>query len=116
MIAVAEVEAMEAATTIEDTAEMIVTVAMAVTTVMAMRPESTDMEDAMIATAAVVEMIDVEVVEDTPIVMTEATEAPLAMGRQQPPMVTQHLVQKLGNHTEVEATMMTDIIVVIIDC
>ncbi len=107
---------MEAAMIIEATAEMIVIAAMAVTTAMAMLPESTDMEVAMTAIAAAVEMIDVEAEEDTLIVTIEATEAPLAMGRQQPPMVTQHLVQKLGSHTEVEATMMTDIIVVTIDC
>ena len=119
MIAAAVVEAMEAVTIIEATAEMIVIVAMAVI-VMMMLPELTDMvEVAMTAIAAVAEMTDVEVVEvveDTLIVMREATVAQLAMARQQPPMVTQHLVQKLGNHTEVEATMMTDIIVASIDC
>jgi len=71
----------------------------------------------MTDTAAEVVMTDVEAVVDTPIVMREeVTVAPLARLRLQPPMVIQLLVERLGNHTEVEATMMRDSPVENIDC
>jgi hypothetical protein len=104
---------------IADTAEMIVTVAMAeIATTDTPLAESIVMavEDVTIDTAAVVVMTDVEVVEDTLIVMTEVIEAPLATHHQQLPMETQPLAQKLGNHMEVEATMMRDTPVANIDC
>ncbi len=67
---------------------------------------------------AVEERTDVEVVEDTADeTMTEATVALLVkLLHQPPPMVIQHLVERHGNHTEVEATMMRDSPVVNIDC
>lgn len=99
-----------------DTAEMIVTVDTAEIAMMdTPLVESTDML-ATTDTAAVVVMTDVEVVEDTLIVMTEETVAPLARRRLQPPMVIQPLVEKVGNHTEVDATMMMDQPIAIIDC
>jgi hypothetical protein len=102
---------------IADTAEMIVTVAMAEIATMDTPPAESI---AMLVTtdiAAVVVMTDVAAVVDTPIVMREeATVALLAKLRQQPPMVIQLLVERLGNHTEVEATMTRDSPVVIIDC
>jgi hypothetical protein len=117
MIVVVEEEATEDVTTIVDTDEMTVTVAMA-------EIATTDMplaeSIAMLVTtdtAAVAAMTDVEAVVDTPIVMREeVTVAPLARLRLQPPMVIQLLVVRLGNHMEVEASMMRDFPVENIDC
>jgi hypothetical protein len=116
-IAAVEAEATEDATIIADTAEMIVTVAMAeIATTVTPLGESIAMP-VMTDTAAEVVMTDVEAVVDTPIVMREeVTVAPLARLRLQPPMVIQLLVERLGNHTEVEATMMRDSPVENIDC
>jgi hypothetical protein len=116
-IAAVEAEATEDATTIADTAEMIVTVAMAeIATTVTLLAESIAMP-VMTDTAAEVVMTDVEAVVDTPIVMREeVTVAPLARLRLQPPMVIQLLVERLGNHTEVEAMMMRDSPVENIDC
>jgi hypothetical protein len=117
MIVVVAEEVMEDVTTTAATAEMIVTVAMAEIVTTAMPLEELIAMLVMIDTAAVVVMTDVEAVADTPIVMIEeATVAPLARLRQQPPMVIQLLVARLGNHMEVEATMMTESPVVNIDC
>lgn len=117
MIVVVEEEATEDGTTIADTAEMIVTVAMAETATTDTPPAESIAMLAMTDIAAVVVMTDVEAVVATPIVMREeATVALLARLRQQPPMVIQHLVERLGNHTEVEASMTRDSPVVIIDC
>jgi hypothetical protein len=104
-------------TIIADTAEMIVTVAMAeIATTDTPLAESIAML-VTTDTAAAAVMTDVEAVVDTPIVMREeVTVAPLARLRLQPPMVIQLLVERLGNHTEVEATMMRDSPVEIIDC
>jgi hypothetical protein len=117
-IAVVEAEATEDATIIADTAEMIVTVGMAeIATTVTPLAESIAMPPVMTDTAAEVVMTDVEAVVDTPIVMREeVTVAPLARLRLQPPMVIQLLVERLGNHTEVEATMMRDSPVENIDC
>jgi hypothetical protein len=117
MIVVVEEEATEDGTTIADTAEMIVTVAMAETATTDTPPAESIAMLVMTDIAAVVVMTDVEAVVATPIVMREeATVALLARLRQQPPMVIQHLVERLGNHTEVEASMTRDSPVVIIDC
>jgi hypothetical protein len=117
MIVVVEEEATEDVTIIADTAEMIVTVAMAeIATTDTPLAESIAML-VTTDTAAAAVMTDVEAVVDTPIVMREeVTVAPLARLRLQPPMVIQLLVERLGNHTEVEATMMRDSPVEIIDC
>ncbi len=116
IVVVAE-EATEDVMTIADTAEMIVTVAMAeIATTDTLLAESIAML-VMTDTAAVLVMIDVEAAADTLIVMSEeAIVAPLARLRQQPPMVILLLVERLGNHMEVEATMMRDSPVVNIDC
>jgi hypothetical protein len=117
MIVVVEEEATEDVTIIVDTAEMIVTVAMAETATTDTPPAESIAMLAMTDIAAAVVMTDVEAVVATPIVMREeATVALLARLRQQPPMVIQHLVERLGNHTEVEASMTRDSPVVIIDC
>ena len=117
IVAVEEEATEEDVMIIADTAEMIVTVAMAeIATTVTLLAESIAMP-VMTDTAAEVVMTDVEAVVDTPIVMREeATVALLARLRQQPPMVIQLLVERLGNHTEVEATMTRDSPVVIIDC
>ena len=115
MTVVVEEDDTEVVRITEATAETIVTVVTAETVTITPLAEwiamlvTTD-------TAVVVTTTDVEVVEDTLIVMTEATVAPLAMLSQQPPMVIQLLVERLGNHTEVEATMMRDSPVENIDC
>jgi hypothetical protein len=115
----------------EATAEMILTatedlVAMIVVTeamadVIAMTDmvpvESIVMLAVMTATAAVEEMSDAEVVEVTLIatsVVIATVDAHPEMLLQLPPMVTQHLVERVGSHTEVE-TMMIDSPVVVID-
>jgi hypothetical protein len=115
MIVVVAEEATEDVTTTADIAEMIVTVAMAEIATSTPLAESIATL-ATTDTAAVAAMIDVEAVEDIPIAMREANVAPLARLRQQPPMVIQLLVERLGNHTEVEATMMRESPVVNIDC
>jgi hypothetical protein len=115
MIVVVAEEATVDVTTTADTVEMIVTVAMAEIAMITPPVESIAML-AMTDTAAVVAMTDVEAVEDTLIVMREATVAPLARLRQQPPMVILLLVESLVNHTEVEATRMRESPVVNIDC
>ena len=116
MTVVAEEDDTEVVRTTEATAETIVTVVTAETVTITPLAEwiamlvTTD-------TAAVVVMTDVAAVVDTPIVMREeVTVAPLARLRLQPPMVIQLLVERLGNHTEVEATMMRDSPVENIDC
>jgi len=117
----AAVEAMAEAVMIivEAIAEMIVIVDMAAETVMMdILHESTDI-NAMTGTVVEVVMTDVEEVEeDILIVMNEQIVANVA----QPVMLHQQLatatllLEKLGNHTEVEATMMRKSPVVIIDC
>lgn len=102
---------------VEAIAEMIVIVATAEIAMMDTLLVWTDI-NAMTATAAGVAMIDVEEVEDILIVMTEEiveTVAQPVMLHQQQAMATL-LLEKLGNHTEVEATMMRDYPVVNIDC
>jgi hypothetical protein len=116
MTVVVAAEATEDVTTIGDTAEMIVTVATAEIATMDMPLAESIAMLVMTDIAAVVTSV-VEAVVDTPIVMREeVTVAPLARLRQQPPMVIQLLVERLGNHTEVEATMMRDSPVENIDC
>jgi hypothetical protein len=109
-----------AMTTVEDTAEMIVTVAMAVIATTDTPHEELIVMPARTDTAAVAAMIDVEAVADTLIVTIEvivalASLASLAILLHQPPMVIQLLVEMLGNHTEVDATMMRDTPLGIID-
>ena len=117
--AVAEADTEAARSTVADMAVIavtIVTVAMAETVTITPLVESIA---TLVTTdiAAVATMTDVEEEVDTLIVMTEATVAPLATHRQQPPpMVIQLLVERLGNHTEVEATTMRGFPVVNIDC
>jgi predicted nuclease of predicted toxin-antitoxin system len=106
----------EVVRTTEAMAEMIVTVVTAEIVTITPHAESIATRDVTTGTAAVAMTTDEEVVEDTLIVMTEATVAPLAMLRQQPPMVILLLVERLGNHTEVEATTMRGSPVVNIDC
>ena len=115
MTVVAEEDDTEVVRTTEATAETIVTVVTAETVTITPLAEWIAML-VTIDTAVVVTTTDVEVVEDTLIVMTEATVAPLAMLSQQPPMVIQLLVERLGNHTEVEATTMRESPVVNFDC
>jgi hypothetical protein len=117
IVAVEEEATEEDVMIIADTAEMIVTVAMAEIATMDTPPAESIAMLVTTDTVAVVVMTDVAAVVDTPIVMREeATVALLARLRQQPPMVIQLLVERLGNHTEVEATMTRDSPVVIIDC
>jgi hypothetical protein len=102
---------------VEAIAEMIVIVATAEIAMMDTLLVWTDI-NAMTAIAAEVAMTDVEEVEDILIVMTEeivVTVVQPVMLHQQPAMATL-LLEKLGNHTEVEATMMKDSPVVNIDC
>jgi hypothetical protein len=117
MMIAAEVDAMEVGVMIiADTVGMIVTVVMAeIATMDMVLVEVTDML-VMIDTAAVVVTTDVEVAVDTLIVMIEVTVALVGTHHQQPPMVIQHLAEKVGNHMEVEATMMRDHLVASIDC
>jgi len=116
----AAVEAMVEAEMIivEAIAEMIVIVDMAAEIVMTdILHELTDI-NAMTGTVAEVVMTDAEEVEDILIVMIEEIVAIVAqpvMLHQQPAMATL-LLEKLGNHTEVEATMMRKSPVVNIDC
>jgi hypothetical protein len=109
-----------AMTTVEDTAEMIVTVATAVIATTATPHVELIVMPARTDTAAVAAMIDVEAVADTLIVTIEVIAAlaslvSLAILLHQPPMVIQLLVEMLGNHTEVDATMMRDTPLGIID-
>jgi hypothetical protein len=106
-----------AMTTVEDTAEMIVTVAMAAIATTDMPHVELIVMPARTDTAAVAAMIGVEAVADTLIVTIEviAALANLAILLHQPPMVIQLLVEMLGNHTEVDAMMMRDTPLGIID-
>jgi hypothetical protein len=107
MMIAAEVVGMEAVMIIVDTAEMIVTEAMAATA-MIMALELIDMEAVAVTidTAAAAVMTDAEVVEDMPTVMIEVTVALLGMAQHQPPMAIQHPVGRLGNHTEVVSALL----------
>jgi hypothetical protein len=107
MTVVVEEDDTEVVRTTEATAETIVTVATAEIVTITPHAESIAML-VTTDTAVVVTTTDVEVVEDTLIVMTEATVAPLAMLRQQPPMVIQLLVERLGNHTEVVSALLVN--------
>jgi hypothetical protein len=104
----------EDAMIIVDTAEMTVTVATAEIVTITLHVGSIATL-VMTGIAAVEAMTDVEVAADTLTVMTEAT-VELVRRLQPPPMVIQHLVGKVGNHTEVDASMMREHPIAIIDC
>lgn len=120
MIAVVEAMVEDVMITVADTVAMIVIVDMAEIVTITLLAELTDMvvEDVM-TTEVVDAMIDEVAVEDTLIVTlpTEAIVAQLVMHHLQP-METQLQLpeEKLGNHMEVEATMMRDHPVANTDC
>lgn len=120
MIVAAAVEVTEDVTTTADTevdAVMTETVAMAETVMTTALVEVSTATLAMTATAAV-GMIVAEVDTGVDVITTEAEIVALPVKHllQLLPMVIQHLVERLGNHTEVEATMKRDSPVANIDC
>jgi len=117
MIAAVEVEATveDVTTTVVTAAEMNVIVDTAETVTTAMLPVELIVMPVMTAIAAEEVMTDVVAAEATLTAMSVVNVALPAMLRQLPLMVIQHLVERPGNHTEVEATMMRNSLVVNIE-
>ena len=116
MTAAEAMEVVDVMITVESAA-MMIAVAMVAEIVTTMLPEESIAMPVTTGTAAVVEMIDVEVVEATLIAMIEEVIVALLARLHLPqPMVIQLLAERLGNHMEVDATMMTNSSSVNIDC